>query len=44
MITKIKKLKDIDIFEDYTASGNITLKRFSIVYADNGAGNPLYNA
>lgn len=38
MITKIEKLKNIGNFEDYTASGDVTLKRLSIVYADNGAG------
>lgn len=38
MITKIEKLKDIGNFGDYTASGDVTLKQFSIVYADNGAG------
>ena len=38
MITKIEKLKNIGNFEDYTASGDVTLKRMSIIYAENGAG------
>lgn len=38
MITKIEKLKNIGNFEDYTASGDVTLERLSIVYANNGAG------
>jgi wobble nucleotide-excising tRNase len=38
MITKIEKLKNIGNFEDYTASGDVTLKPFCIVYAENGAG------
>lgn len=38
MITKIAKLKNIGNFEDYTASGDVTLKRMSIIYAENGAG------
>lgn len=38
MITKIEKLKNIGNFEDYTASGDVTLKRLSIIYAENGAG------
>lgn len=38
MITKIEKLKNIGNFEDYTASGDVTLKKLSIVYANNGAG------
>ena len=38
MITKIEKLKNIGNFEDYNASGDVTLKRMSIIYAENGAG------
>lgn len=38
MITKIEKLKNIGNFEDYSASGDVTLKPFCIVYAENGAG------
>ncbi len=38
MITKIEKLKNIGNFEDYTASGDVTLKKLSIIYAENGAG------
>lgn len=38
MITKIEKLKNIGNFEDYRASGDVTLKKLSIVYANNGAG------
>ena len=38
MITKIEKLKNIGNFEDYSASGDVTLKKLSIVYANNGAG------
>ncbi len=38
MITKIEKLKNIGNFEDYTASGDVTLKRLSVIYAANGAG------
>jgi hypothetical protein len=29
MITKIEKLKNIGNFEDYTSSGDVTLKRMS---------------
>lgn len=38
MITKIEKLKNIGNFEDYRASGDVTLKKLSIIYAENGAG------
>lgn len=38
MITKIQKLKNIGNFEDYTASGDVTLKKLNIIYAENGAG------
>lgn len=38
MITKIEKLKNIGNFEDYTASGDLTLNKLSVVYANNGAG------
>lgn len=38
MITKIEKLKNIGNFEDYSASGDVTLKPFSIIYAENGTG------
>lgn len=38
MITKIEKLKNIGNFEDYTASGDVTLNKLSVVYANNGAG------
>lgn len=38
MITKIEKLKNIGNFEDYSASGDVTLKKLNIIYAENGAG------
>lgn len=38
MITKIEKLKNIGNFEDYNASGDVTLKKLNIIYAENGAG------
>lgn len=38
MISRIEKLKDIGNFMDYTSSGDVTLKRMNIIYAENGAG------
>lgn len=38
MITKIERLKNIGNFEDYNASGNVSLDKMTFIYADNGAG------
>jgi len=38
MITKIERLKNIGNYDNYIASGNVALKRMSIIYAENGAG------
>lgn len=38
MIQKIKKIKNIGNFEDYIASGDVTLKKMNLIYAENGAG------
>lgn len=38
MISKIEKIKNIGNFEDYNASGDVTLKKMNIIYAENGAG------
>ena len=38
MIAKIEKLKDIGNFENYTSTGDVTLKKMSIIYAENGSG------
>ena len=38
MIAKIEKLKNIGNFENYNATGNVSLKRMNIIYAENGAG------
>ncbi len=38
MIQKIEKIKNIGNYEDYVASGDVTLKRMNLIYAENGAG------
>lgn len=38
MITKIQKIRSIGNFNDYDASGDVTLKKFSLIYAENGVG------
>lgn len=38
MISKIEKLKNIGNYEDYNATGNVALGKWSIIYAANGAG------
>lgn len=38
MISKIEKIKNIGNFEDYNASGNVTLNKMTFIYAANGAG------
>ena len=40
MITKIEKIQAIGNFEDYVAVGDVTLKEFNLIYAENGAGKP----
>lgn len=38
MITKIETITNIGNYEAYNASGDVTLKKMNIVYAENGAG------
>ncbi|MCD8182400.1 MAG: AAA family ATPase [Bacteroides sp.] len=38
MIQKIEIIKNIGNYEDYVASGDVTLKRMNLIYAENGAG------
>lgn len=38
MITKIERVYNIGNFENYDASGNVSLDKMSFIYADNGAG------
>lgn len=38
MIQKIEKVKNIGNYEDYIASGDVTLKKMNLIYAENGAG------
>lgn len=38
MIQKIEKIKNIGNYEDYVASGDVTLKKINLIYAENGAG------
>lgn len=38
MISKIEKIKNIGNFEDYSARGNVSLKRMNLIYAENGSG------
>lgn len=38
MITKIESITNIGNYEAYNASGDVTLKKMNIVYAENGAG------
>lgn len=38
MIVKIEHIKNIGNYEDYQASGDVTLKKMSLIYAENGAG------
>lgn len=38
MIQKIENIRSIGIYDDYTASGDVTLKKFNMIYAENGAG------
>ena len=38
MITKIEKIQAIGNFENYVAVGDVTLKKFNLIYAENGAG------
>ena len=35
MITKIERLKNIGNFEDYNASGNVSLDKMTFIYAKN---------
>lgn len=38
MIKKIESIKNIGNFEDYTAVGDVSLKKMNLIYAENGAG------
>ena len=38
MIQKIEKIKNIGNYQDYVASGDVTLKKINLIYAENGAG------
>ena len=38
MIQKIEKIKNIGNYEDYTASGDVALKKMNLIYGENGAG------
>lgn len=38
MISKIEHIKNIGNYENYQASGDVTLKKMNIIYAENGAG------
>ena len=38
MIQKIEKIKHIGNYQDYVASGDVTLKKINLIYAENGAG------
>lgn len=38
MIVKIEHIKNIGNYEDYQASGDVALKKMSLIYAENGAG------
>lgn len=38
MINKIERLYNIGNFENYDASGNVSLDKMTFIYADNGAG------
>lgn len=37
-IKKIEHIRSIGNYEDYTAHGDVTLKKFNFIYAENGAG------
>lgn len=38
MLSKIQKIRSIGNYEDYQATGDVTLKKFNFFYAENGAG------
>ncbi len=38
MINKILKIQSIGNYDDYIASGDVTLKKMNLIYAENGAG------
>lgn len=38
MITKIERVYNVGNFENYDASGNVSLDKMTFIYADNGAG------
>ena len=38
MINKFEAIKNIGNFEDYKASGDVTLKKMSFIYGENGSG------
>lgn len=38
MIQKIEKIKNIGNYEDYTASGDVALKKMNLIYGENGVG------
>lgn len=38
MISKIDIIKAIGNFEDYRATGDVSLKKMNLIYAENGAG------
>ncbi len=38
MISKIESIKNIGNYDDYHASGDVTLKKINLIYAENGVG------
>ena len=44
MLEKIVQIKSIGRFRDYAASGDVTFRKLTLVYADNGRGKTTFCA